>query len=434
MESLKAGFATADITPPVGLPMCGSLDPRTNEGIDDPLYAKAMVVESRGSFACIVQVDLIGLPRDICDGTIDLACESTGIPRHNIMLACTHTHSGPYTKPGLYSFDVTNSEYLASLPGRISTAIVRAHANIRAAVMHVGRSLICSGMHYRRVLCKDGKVFNTWMRDALDDLDLCPQIIGAGGPIDPELWVLRFDDPGGGTFGVFVNFTCHVNSHFGNRYSSDYPGVMADAVRENFGKEVVTVFTPGACANINPTKASGNWLEDAKRFAAQAVGAAANARSVDVPINVSAMRRDISVERRDPYSDPEDAVGRLNWGGRGGREDVFHRQREFIATLPEKLVVPLNVIGIGPFAVASNPGELFVEHGLAVKQSSPFPHTVIAELTNDLIMYQPTRAAFEQQGYETLVGPNRVSVDGIEKIIDTTKEMLQELWRLTVPA
>jgi hypothetical protein len=71
---------------------------------------------------------------------------------------------------------------------------------------------------------------------------------------------------------------------------------------------------------------------------------------------------------------------------------------------------------------------LFVEHGLTIKERSPFPHTVVAELTNDLIMYQPTREAFEQQGYETLVGPNRVSMTGIEELVRTAVELLHELW------
>ena len=428
MPVLTAGFGSTDITPPVGLPMCGSLDSRKNEGIDDPLHATAMVVESDGSTACIVQVDLIGLPRKICDRIISIVNAATGIPSSNVMITCTHTHSGPYTKPGLYSFDVTDNGYLETLPDRISAAVLEANGRVKPAVMNVGRALVYSGLHYRRAVCKDGKAYNTWMSDALDDLDLCPQIVGCGGPIDPELWVLRFDDAQGNTMGVFVNFTCHVNSHFGNLYSADYPGVMANAVRESFGDDVSTVFTPGACANINPTKASGNWLEDAERFAAKTVEAAHKAREVDEPVLVSALRQDMAVSRRDPRSDPVDAVGRLKWGARGGREDIFDRQKDYVATLPQELIVPLNTIRIGPLAIASNPGELFVEHGLTIKQRSPFPHTVVAELTNDLIMYQPTRKAFEQQGYETLVGPNRVSIEGIERIVETSAKMLQELW------
>ncbi len=99
----------------------------------------------------------------------------------------------------------------------------------------------------------------------------------------------------------------------------------------------------------------------------------------------------------------------------------------FIGAMPEKLAVPVNAARIGPFAIATNAGELFVEHGLTIKRRSPFKHTVVTELTNDVIMYQPTREAFEQQGYETMVGANRVCIDGIEALVDTVVELLEEL-------
>jgi neutral ceramidase len=119
----------------------------------------------------------------------------------------------------------------------------------------------------------------------------------------------------------------------------------------------------------------------------------------------------------------------LHWGNGGGRADVFEPMLTHIAAMPDPLIVPINAAHIGPFAIASNPGELFVEHGLSIKRRSRFPHTVVAELTNDLIMYQPTRTAFEQQGYETLVGPNRVAIEGIETIVNTAVELLEDLWQ-----
>jgi hypothetical protein len=92
------------------------------------------------------------------------------------------------------------------------------------------------------------------------------------------------------------------------------------------------------------------------------------------------------------------------------------------------LNVPVSALQIGSFAIATNPGELFVEHGLQIKANSPFPHTVVAELTNDSVMYQPTRRAFALQGYETLVGANLISIEGIEMIVDTASALLEELW------
>ena len=425
---LRVGFGETDITPPDGLYMCGSLDPRKNDGMTDPLQSHAMVVESGDSRIAIVGVDLIGLPKALADEIIAEAAGRTGIPVHAIMIACSHTHSGPYTAEGLYSSQVTDTGYLSTLPDRIATSVEQATGQVEPATMHIGRALVHHGLHNRRVICPDGKVLNTWMPVALNDLELIPQVLGTAGPVDPELWVVRFDKLDGSTLGIFYNFSLHTNSKGGRTWSADYPCVVAEHIREEYGAEVISVYTPGACADINVTQGGERWRESATYFAEQAVDAARRAIPVEGPIPVSAIRREITVPRRDPADQPPEAIGRLNWGGAGGRADVFDRQAELVAGMPEQLTVVISAARIGPFAIASNPGELFVEHGLSIKRRSPFRHTVVSELTNDLIMYQPTKEAFAQQGYETLVGPNRVAMEGIERIVDTAVELVELLW------
>jgi neutral ceramidase len=424
----RVGFGETDITPPDGLYMCGSLDPRKNEGMTDPLQSHALVVESGGARIAIVGVDLIGLPKALSDEIIAEAAGRTGIPADAFMIACSHTHSGPYTAEGLYSSQVTDAEYLSSLPDRIAASVEQAAGRVEPATMHIGRALVHHGLHNRRVICPDGKVLNTWMPAALNDLDLIPQVLGTAGPVDPELWVVRFDRLDGSSLGVFYNFSLHTNSKSGRTWSADYPCVVAELMREEYGPDVISVYTPGACADINVTIGGERWRESATYFAEQAVDAARRAIPVEGPIPVSAIRREIVVPRRDPADQPPEAIGRLNWGGAGGRADVFDRQAELVAAMPEQLTVVISAARIGPFAIASNPGELFVEHGLSIKRRSPFRHTVVSELTNDLILYQPTREAFAQQGYETLVGPNRVAMEGIERIVDTAVELVEVLW------
>ena len=425
----RVGFGESDITPPRGLFMCGSLDPRTNEGTTDPLGSHALVAESGGRRIAIVGVDLIGLPKTLSDEIIADAAGRTGIAPDDIIVASSHTHSGPYTAEGLYSEQVTDAEYLSTLPDRIGASVAQAAGRVEPARMYIGRSLVHHGIHNRRVICPDGKVLNTWMPQALNDLALIPQVLGTAGPVDPELWVLRFDRPDGSTLGIFYNFSLHTNSKSGHTWSADYPCVVAEHMRDAYGPEVVSVYTPGACADINVTQGGAKWRESAAFFAEQAVDAARRAIVVEGPVPVGAIRREITVPRRDPTDQPPEAIGRLNWGGAGGRADVFDRQADLVAAMPEELTAVVGAARIGPFAIATNPGELFVEHGLTIKRRSPFRHTVVSELTNDLIMYQPTRQAFAQQGYETLVGPNRVAMEGIEKIVDTAVELVEELWK-----
>ena len=425
---LHVGFGEVDITPPVGLYMCGSLDPRTNVGVEDPLMAKTLFAAAGGKAVAVVGVDLIGLPREIVDRAIEDAVDRTGIDPGSILVSCSHTHSGPYTKDS-YSSGVTDADYLSTLPGAIATSIEKAYAASQAATMHIGRSVVYRYLHHRRVLAQDGKAINTWMRGMTDDLDAYPQLIGTAGPVDPELWVVRFDDLAGVPFGAFCNFTLHVNTHFGTTYSADYPGVIAAEMRRVYGAGCSTVFTPGACANINTTRGKGEWRQAAEYLAEQAIIAARRAYQVEGPIAVAGVRRDLLVPKRDPRSQPAGAIERLDWGGGRSRTDVFEPLLDRVGAIPEEQSIPVNAARLGPFAIASNPGELFVEHGLSIKGRSPFRHTVVAELSNDTIGYQPTRRAFKEQGYETLVGANRVSLEGIEQIVDTAVELLQELWK-----
>jgi hypothetical protein len=368
------------------------------------------------------------------DRAIKEAVQRTGIKADAIIVSCSHTHSGPYTMEGMYSFGVTDSDYLSTLPEAIADGIAAAAAACSPATMHIGRSLVHHGLHHRRVLVKERarelnpKAYNTWMGVALDDLDACPQVLGSCGPIDPELWAVRFDGQEGAPLGVLLNFSMHVNTHFGTTWSADYPGVIAEAVRKTLGPNVISVFTPGACANINSTMGGARWREGADYLAQRAVEAVHRARRIEGTVNVGGLRRDVPVPRRNPGSQPLEAICRLSWGSSGARTDVFGPQLEHVAAMPEEPIIPVNVARIGPFAIATNAGELFVEHGLTIKRRSPFPHTVVAELTNDLIMYEPTREAFEQQGYETLIGPSRVSIEGVEKLVETAIDMLHELW------
>ena len=53
---LQVGFAEVDITPPLGLLMCGWLEPRKSVGTSDPLMAKTVVAQSGDNKVAVVGV------------------------------------------------------------------------------------------------------------------------------------------------------------------------------------------------------------------------------------------------------------------------------------------------------------------------------------------------------------------------------------------
>ena len=92
----------------------------------------------------------------------------------------------------------------------------------------------------------------------------------------------------------------------------------------------------------------------------------------------------------------------------------------------EPIEVEVQVVALGnTIAWVSLPGEIFVELGLAIKQDSPYPHTIIAELSNGAIGYIPSRRAYAQGNYEVV---SALCAEGSgEMLVDAAVKLLEEL-------
>ncbi|MBI3874457.1 MAG: hypothetical protein HY300_00490 [Verrucomicrobia bacterium] len=88
--------------------------------------------------------------------------------------------------------------------------------------------------------------------------------------------------------------------------------------------------------------------------------------------------------------------------------------------------VEVQVIALGDdLAFVSLPGEIFVELGMAIKQASPFKHTIIAELANGAIGYIPTKRAFAEGNYEPTSA--RCAAGSGEMLVEAAVRLLNEL-------
>lgn len=421
---LKVGFSQMDITPPVGTIITGPAGP-ISTGTDDPLKARAMVVQSGNRKLAIVGVDLVKIRHDLADRVIALVMEQTDITRDAVLICPSHNHSSPLI-PTQGDKNTANKAYIETLPKLIADSIVQANKALQPARMAIGRSLVYEGHVNRRVISKaDGLALNTWLKK-LNDLKQVPQVLGSEGVNDPELWLVRFDSLDGKMLGSLVNFTCHPCLHDRiklHTWSADFPGVIAEHIAQEYGPQAVCVFTQGASGNIQPPVTwTPDWKERSAVFAKAAVDAAKEALPVEGPVVVDYARRDVGVPRCNAEAQRPEAITRLGW-----RPEAFEGAKRTAEAMPRTLNMPVSVARIGPFAMATNPGELFAEWGISVKKRSPFPHTILSELTNDCVGYEPTEQAFQHEGYETLAGANFVSLEGIQKLVDTSVEMLQEL-------
>src|SRR3954468_12424938 len=93
----KAGAAKVAITPKQSMWLAGyGSRNKPSEGAGHDLWAKALVLEgSSGRKAALVTLDLCGIDRDFSLGIRDALKSRHGLGRDRVVLACSHTHSGP---------------------------------------------------------------------------------------------------------------------------------------------------------------------------------------------------------------------------------------------------------------------------------------------------------------------------------------------------
>jgi hypothetical protein len=86
----------------------------------------------------------------------------------------------------------------------------------------------------------------------------------------------------------------------------------------------------------------------------------------------------------------------------------------------------VQVIALGDqCAIVGLPGEIFTELGMYIKSRSPYPTTMVVELTNGSIGYVPDRKAYLEGNYEPVSA--RCAAGSGERLADTAIKMLYDL-------
>ncbi len=93
---VKVGLGDTIITPPIGMAMAGYARTKPSDGVHDDLHARSLVVEGdNGESTVLMTLGVIYVSRSYFDRIREGINKSTGIPVKNIIISCTHTHSGP---------------------------------------------------------------------------------------------------------------------------------------------------------------------------------------------------------------------------------------------------------------------------------------------------------------------------------------------------
>lgn len=436
-QDLRVGTARVAITPPEGHPMGGSYQTRVNQGTVDDLYAKTLFLESGGERVALVALDLVAVSDQVVAKARSLISDNAGIPGDRVMISATHTHSGPLIT-GRHALDPyiggdldVARKWIAELPVSIARSVEEASSSLVEATISAGSATEESVVFNRRFLMKDGSI--GWNPGRGN-----PEIVRTAGPVDPELAIVYAkSQEDSEPLATYLNYPLHVAVAGGLKYSADFPGVIERILSSAQGDQMLTLFTEGTAGNINhvnvrnPEQLSG--LAESARIGALLAENVLKSYSRLTPVepNGLRMRREIldlepaaftqqeleearniadnmKSEKLPPFLKRVDAFKILN---------VLARNRRPRAEV--------QVISLGDqLAWVALPGEIFVELGLAIKQASPFPHTIIASLANGWLSYVPDRKAFAEGNYEPL---SSIGAPGSgEKMVDAATRLLIE--------
>ena len=447
----QAGAATVSITPEPGLPLAGYYFERGAEGTLDDIGAHAVVFEKDGTVAAVVTLDLISTTRDMVEMARAEIEKRTGIPGSSVLISATHTHTAPtLPRPGRRGIADGGDkpavhEYAATLPGKIAEAVAKARATLAPA-----RLLAATGseprLSYNRRFCMaDGSVgWNPGKKN--------PAILRTAGPIDPEVGVLCIDRPTAPPTAAplpvacLVNFAMHPDTTGGTRYSADYPGALGRQLKAWRGADLVVPFANGCSGNLNHIdvgwpdgqKGPGEAHRIGTILAAAVMQACKSASPLtDGPLVVRSETVALDLFPIDPDELARARAVAEQDASAGPRPGFFeqvkaYRALDVAARDGKPLEVEVQVIALGPeLACVSLPGEIFVELGLAIKASSPFPRIHIAELANGAIGYIPNHKAYAEGAYEVI--SSRVADGSGEKLVDAAVRILREIHRAMTP-
>lgn len=410
---LKAAKGKVIITPSPGTPMAGNirLDNRSR-GVHDDLYCNVLILKDNDTKICLLGFDLIGLEFVTCNEIKNRIEKSTDIPSGNIVIWATHTHSGPDT--GMRMYQGTGEEvaaYLETMTVKVTSEVIRADGRYEEVSLKAGSTTVADLSFNRRLVKKDGSVVMNFEEFVPDE------IIGTTGPVDKELITLSVWDKDNRLFALLVNFALHPAILVGYKWliSKDYINYLDEYISDHYGKQVITLFANGAEGNINHL----NYLDqnqlrnfsEAKRVGRK-LGKHVNKSvrcSTVLDGKIRFVSEKVALPLREITQQEKEWADMVLERDKDLSEDMFDGipDKTYARMIKDMLVrsdkeceTVLQGMAVHNFAFVTFPGEVYVEFGLKVKESSPYSYTMIIGLANSQAGYIPARESFGQGGYE----------------------------------
>ena len=443
-DQLRAGAATANITPWLGIPMRGAFRDVTHaDAVHDELLAKALVLDDGARRIAFVLCDLTMMPRHMMNAAKARIADRTGIPPDHVLVASTHTHSAPATVT--VGFMEEQTAYTAWATRKIADAVELAVQRLQPARIGFASVQEPRIVFNRRYHMRNGQVhFNPGVGN--------PDVLRPAGTTDPEFTLCYVENCDGEALAVLGNYALHyVGTDTGAEISADYFGHFFRAIQHLLGPQTVGLLFNGASGNINNTNVFEPWPHRGHAQAARmakvlaghalteiqlmamhdhvALGAAVGAfefprkQTTDADVVIADKVLSGNYEYTEgPFSAVTGQPIYPRWA------PAYAREVKVLHTMPQTLTSTIQALRVGPAGFAALPGEIFVEIGLAIKASSAFTPQFVMSLANEYLGYVATDEQLALGAYETWPSRSAIGGPGTAQAMETTAlELLKSL-------
>lgn len=404
--TLMAGTARVEITPDPA--MLNWVDMKPYDGVVDALCVRVLVLGDGQTCAALVCWDLIDVVAETATAVQKAILATTGIPESHVMLAASHTHSGPrspFTEasvaPGRLERlrplldDAVFRTWGAKLPGVCADLAKQAQAAAVPVTCAIGRAYAGEWLFNRRPLDAAGNAVTMFVPE---DAHCLPDGLRFG-VVDPTLTALSMRGGDGQAVATVFSVPCHSVAVYPHHrgISADWPGPACAHLAADLGGEAF--FLQGCAGDIVPARRGLDARNEMARFFAdRALGAISRGHGLPgAPLRVMSQVVHLPLL-------PE------------------AREKMGVDALPADIQVML----LGAFALVALPGEPL--NGLAreIQARSPFPHTLVVGYANGRgAGYVGLPGEKARGGYEARAG------SGTEEaglfMIETAVRMLCEL-------
>lgn len=393
----KAGVAKVVITPKQPMWMAGyAARTKPSEGVLHDLWAKALVLQDPdGHTAALVSLDICGIDRTLSDQIRDALKEKHGLARDRIVVACSHTHTGPVVKTNLitmYPLDDEQrrrvEEYAEFLRQAVIDVVGQAVKDVRPADLawNTGRADFAVNRRENRQ----------------DQVETLREQMALKGPVDHDVPVLSVRGADGSLRAIVCGYACHCTTLSFYQFSGDYAGfAQIDLEKAHPGAQAM--FVAGCGADQNPLPRG--TVTHAERYGRQLADA--------VERVLSGPMRPISGSLRTAYEEIDLAFseipGRAHWEAEAQSKNFSqaNRARHLLkrldteGSLPTSYPYPVEVWQFGDdLTWIFLGGEVVVDYALRIKRNLGSSHTWVSSYCNDVMAYIPSLRVLKEGGYE----------------------------------